>query len=523
MMRSLAWGQLSQTPWDVLVIGGGITGAGVAREAVRCGLRTLLVEQQDFSWGTSSRSSKLVHGGLRYLSQGAFRLTQHALQERERLLLEAPGLVTRQRFHWLHRYRVFPGRWPMAMVLALYDLMAGVKDRGYLSAEATTAVFPGLRAEDLQGASFYTDALTDDARLVLRVLSEGEAEGLVAFNYVRAEGLLRDESGQVVGARLVAASAHLAPLEVRARVVVNATGAWADRLRQPLTGETRIRPLRGSHLVFSAQRLPLSQALIVQHPQDRRVYFIYPWAGRTVVGTTDLDHRDDIDLEAALTVDELNYLLAGVNHEFPDAHLTPADVISTWSGVRPVVRAGRGQDPSQESRAHQVWQDQGLVTVTGGKLTTFRSMAWDVLRAAQPLLGPLTADPSAPVFAPLPDEPCPAGVSRSDHERLGARYGALRGLFYAEMPRSEWHPVADTDTWLAECRWACRHEQVRHLDDLLLRRTRLGLCLPAGGLAALPTLDTLLQETLGWTSAQCAAERSRYETIWQQAYGLPQG
>lgn len=517
--RSEIWSSLPQHLWDVIIIGGGITGAGVAREAVRRGLKTLLIEQTDYSWGTSSRSSKMVHGGLRYIAQGEVRLTWHSLTERERLLREAPGLVERMGYYFAHFRGIFPGRWPFQALVMVYDFLARVRDHRYFPADKFLRLIPGYRRDGLTGASRYTDALTDDSRLVQRVLDEAVADGLTLINYVKATDLVM-AGGRVVGLHLEdrVGGGHAT---VSARTIINATGAWADRLRRKLIDEVRVRPLRGSHLVLPAERLPLTEAVICHHPDDGRVMFIYPWEGRTIVGTTDLDHREDMDIEAVLSNVELRYLLRGANDKFPQAGLTEADIIATFSGVRPVISAGDGSDPSKESRSHRVWDNQGLITVTGGKLTTFRLIALDALALAAPYLGIHVRDDKAPVFvAPQPGQP-PAGMAPDTFARLVARFGIRTRQFLAEMPSAELVPVADTSTLVAELRWACRHEQVVHLDDLLLRRVRLGLLLPQGGLEAVSVLDGILSEELGWSTEKIAAERVRYADIWQRYYHLP--
>ncbi len=526
------------TRWDVVVIGGGITGAGVAREAVRRGLRTLLIDQADYSWGTSSRSSKMVHGGIRYLSQGDIMLTWHSLSERERLLREAPGLVSRMGYHFAHFRRRFPGRWLFQILLTVYDLLARIRDYRYFRSDSFLARFPGHVATDLTGASRYTDAVVDDSRLVLRVLDEADADGLVRINYVQAVEVLRDGQ-RVAGLRLRDVADAMTALpgadgrhplseqggalhEVSAACVINATGAWADRLRGQLVSEVRVRPLRGSHLVFAAERLPVTEALLCHHPVDQRVMFIYPWERRTIVGTTDLDHRDDLNVEAVLDQHEVDYLLAGANARFPQARVSAEDVIATWSGVRPIIAAGDGSDPSKERRSHAVWDNDGLITVTGGKLTTFRLIALDALKAAARHLGRDIRDDGGLVFAPVPEPVWPARIVLADRERLSGRYGRLLADFLAQMPPAEWRPVhPGLGTWLAELRWACRHEQVVHLDDLLLRRVRLGLLLPEGGLDTIAELDAILAEELGWDSERIADERARFRTLWRRYYGLP--
>ncbi|MDF2445467.1 MAG: FAD-dependent oxidoreductase [Moraxellaceae bacterium] len=516
--RDAAWGRVTQEKWDIVVIGGGITGAGVAREAARRGLKTLLVEQRDYAWGTSSRSSKMVHGGLRYIAQGDIRLTWHSLTERERLLNEAPGLVSRMGYWFAHYQRVFPGRFIFGILLMVYDLLAGHRDHRFLRKPEFLKRMPGYRDSGLTGASRYTDALVDDSRLVMRVIDEAQADGTLAMNYVKAESLIMD-NGRVTGVNLLDVNGNRKAV-VHADVVVNATGAWADRLREKLAGEKKVRPQRGSHVVLAPGRLPVSEAVIFMHADDKRPLFIYPWEGRTIVGTTDLDHRDDLDNEATISAAEFDYILRGVNSQFPGEKITRDDVIATWSGVRPIVASGGAVNPSAERRDHIVWDNSGLVTVTGGKLTTFRLIALDVLKAARHYIPTLDAsDTKAPVFRAV--GPVATQYSAADLQRLKGRFGFHTDQFLAEAKPDELVPMPGVETLWAELRWAARHEQVQHLDDLLLRRTRLGLLLPKGGEALFAGIRAICQSELGWDDERWEREAQRYRELWLRHYGLP--
>ena len=376
--------------WDMIIVGGGITGAGVLREAVRRGYKALLLEQKDFAWGTSSRSSKMIHGGLRYLSSGDLGLTKHSLAERERLLREAPGLIDRLGYYFVLRKGGFPGRFVFTVLLKVYDFIAGIKDHKYLSNEQLSEKFKGIRQDELNGACYYTDAVTDDSRLVLRVLQESLAEGGVALNYARVESLMIEDDN-ICGVRLLTedgvVNGEADAIELRAPVVVNATGAWADKLRNQVNDEIRVRPLRGSHLVFPRKKFPIDDVLAFFHPEDNRGVFIYNWEGATVVGTTDIDHGGDLDVEAGITAQEVDYLMDTIKSQFPNIQLTESDAIASFAGVRPVIGSKKSKDPSKERRDHVVWSDLGLITVSGGKLTTFRLIALDVIDMAAPLLG----------------------------------------------------------------------------------------------------------------------------------------
>jgi glycerol-3-phosphate dehydrogenase len=539
--RDTTWSQIDQD-WDIIVIGGGITGAGILREAARLGLKALLVEQRDFAWGTSSRSSKLVHGGLRYLKEGKLRLTRASVRERQRLLAEGPGLIDPLGFLLTTYQGDNPGRWTFRAGLSVYDLMALQWSHRQYSPLELRLLAPHISEDGLEGGLRYGDAQTDDARLVLRVIQEAVAAGSAALNYVCAESLLRDEAGQVVGVRLartdsaaydlrlssgesaVRREGALSVLAVHARVVINATGAWADRLRGQLGEPARIRPLRGSHLIFPAWRLPVAQAVSFLHPVDRRPVFIFPWEGVTLVGTTDVDNDQPLDAEPAISPQEVAYLMAAVEHQFPSLHLSLADVVSTFAGVRPVIGSGE-EDPSKESRDHVVWEEAGLLTVTGGKLTTFRLIALDALRAARHRL-PAMPEPrhDLPVLDSVAERSIGAGANldRAALRRLLGRYGVAAGALVQAAQPGELEPIPGASALWAELRWAARAEAVVHLDDLLLRRVRLGLLLPLGGQALLPRIRAICQAELGWDDATWQAEEDAYLALWRRHYSLPE-
>jgi glycerol-3-phosphate dehydrogenase len=517
-----------QTAWDIVIIGGGITGAGIVLEASRRGLKALLVEQRDFAWGTSSRSSKLVHGGLRYLKEGQLRLTRDSVRERQNLLQQACGLVDPQSFAFADYRGRKPGRWVFQLGLAIYDRLAGrhqkVFGRHYQAADDFLMLAPHIGRDGLQGGLTYLDAKTDDARLVLRVLQEARGLGGVAINYVRAQQLLRAGNaadGAVSGVRL-ADALTADTCDVTAKVVINATGAWADGLRQQQGASPRLRPLRGSHLVLPAWRLPVAQAVSLMHPQDGRPVFVFPWEGATLVGTTDIDHRADLQQEARTTQAEVDYLMAALHFQFPSLQLTRADVIATYAGVRPVIDTGKA-DPSQEGRDHAVWLENGLLTVTGGKLTTFRLIALDALAHVAHLL-PQTSQPThAPeLLATSEVVPTRLDLTTSQRQRLQGHYGPLAASVVAAAQAGELQTIPGTQTLWVELRWAARTEAVEHLEDLLLRRTRLGLLLRGGGTDWLPRIRTICQGELGWSDARWQQEASDYLALWLTHYSLPQ-
>ncbi len=514
--REQTWAELDQ-PWDVVIVGGGITGAGLLREATRAGLRALLVEQRDFAWGTSSRSSKLVHGGLRYLKNVQIRLTLESVRERDRLLHDAPGLVNRLGFVISNQ----PGAWRSSLLfrvgLMVYDVLARRWQHEHLDARRLRWLAPHLGVASA-GGLHYADAQTDDARLVLRVLQEATAAGGSALNYVAASALLR------AGERVVGVVLHdqigERTAEVRAQVVINATGAWADVLRQQIGGATRMRPLRGSHLLFAGWRLPVAQAITFEHPDDGRPVFVLPWEGATIVGTTDCDHSSPLNVEPQISADEAAYLLRAVQTTFPSLNLAASDVISTWSGVRPVVDTG-ASDPSKESRDHVVWLEQGLLTVTGGKLTTFRLIALDALRALRGELPKLRLNKQAPAVDPVDTTQPLAGVPRQLQARLWGRYGRWAAELVAAAQPGELAPIPGTPTLWAELRWAARYEGVQHLDDLLLRRVRIGQTLPHGALEHRVRIRSICQPELGWSDERWLQELSAYRELIERCYSMP--
>jgi len=501
---------------DLVIAGGGVTGAGIFREAVRNGLRCLLVEQKDFAWGTSSRSSKLIHGGLRYLKEAQFKLTLESVKERERLLVEAEGLILPIDFLMPLYEASGPGRAVMAAGLTVYDIIAGKFRHRYLRSGRVQELVPGINTGKLKGAYLFMDAQVDDARLVLRLIGEGIRQGGQAFNYTEALSVLRDEKGAVRGVALRDVATG-ETWEVSAPAVINATGVWAETLHPSPEAHLHLRPLRGSHLVFSRETLPVKHAVSFFHPVDKRPLFIIPWEGVVLLGTTDLDHEGDVNLEPVISDAEAEYLLAALNRVFPHAEVSRDDALSSFAGVRPVLSEGH-KDASRESREHVVWVDRGLVTVTGGKLTTFRKLAWDTLKAAQPFIreDPLTGEGDA-VFSERRGT-TPEGVDKDVYKRLWSRYGkgALTLLSLAVPKGLE--PIGDSPYVWAELAYAAEHEAVHHLEDLLLRRVRIGLVLKNGGLDQMDSIREVVQKPLKWDDERWDREVVEYDRLWKRCY-----
>ncbi len=519
--RDQVWQDL-QKPWDVVVVGGGITGVGVLREAARLGCRALLVEARDFAAGTSSRSSKLVHGGLRYLKNAQVKVTLESVHEREQLLRDGRGLINRLGFLYaIQKGDALPG-WVFGAGLVIYDLLAGQWAHRKYDALDMRELCPPLSAPGLVGGYRYFDAQTDDARLVMRVLHAALGEGAFALNYTRAVGLLRSAAGQACGIQV----ADMTPegggrtAEIQARLVVNAAGPWSDALRSELGKPPRLRALRGSHLVLPAGRLPLTRAVSYLHPRDGRPVFVIPWEGVTLVGTTDVDQGNQLPIDPRPSQDELAYLLQMVTHLFPAQEIGPADIQAVFSGIRAVVNTGKA-NPSKESREHVIWNEDGLLTVSGGKLTTYRLMARAALNEARRLLPALPAPHSSGRFLHGDVQAAQAALAALNPAtalRLAGRYGeAALDLFQAARP-PDLEYVPGTNCLWAELRWAARAEAVVHLDDLLLRRVRLGLLLPGGGLAELEQVRQVVQPELGWDDVRWAAEAGAYTRLWQQTY-----
>ena len=505
---------------DLVIIGGGVTGAGIFYETAHLGLRVVLIEQHDFAWGTSSRSSKLIHGGLRYLKEGHVLLTRDAVKERERLLREAPGLVTPLAFVVpIYKDRA-PGRWTLEAGLSLYDLLAAKRRHRFLKPEEIVAQVPFIERKALIGGFEFWDAQVDDARLVLRLISEGRLAGGHAFNYTAALSIDRDANGPVIGVTLQDVET-LDVRSIRSSAVINATGYWAERLHPQTNLKKRLRPLRGSHLVFPSNVLPVECAVSFMHPRDKRAVFVLPWEGAVLVGTTDLDHQPDLNVEPTISETEADYLMEGVRALFPSLGLSLDQSIASLAGLRSVISGDSNLLPSEESREHDIWTEDGLVTIAGGKLTTYRRVALDALKAAQPFLPKLGRVPAEgsgfDLAEPAPDLP---GLDPVIWERLSGRYGPVALRIVTDIPAADLTYIPGTRTLWAELVYAAGHESVRHLADLLLRRVRIGLLLPEGGKAHLPRIERLCRPALGWSKSRWRREVKQYMTHWQQAHGF---
>jgi len=507
--------------WDIIIVGGGITGAGIFREAVRIGLKVLLLEQKDFAWGTSSRSSKMVHGGLRYLKEGKFMLTRISVKERERLLKEAPGLVSPKEFLVPIYSDHGPGRGAFELGLSIYGLMAYEKQHNYLDTEDFLNLEPMINPENLVGGFQYLDSQVDDARLVLRLINEGIAYGGSAVNYVKVTEVLRDQNGDVAGVSAAESDAG-ASRTFSSKVVINATGPAAEAFHPSPKSNLHLRPLRGSHLIFPTSALPVSRPISFFNPSDNRAIFAAPWEGATLFGTTDIDHDHDLGKEPVTSKEEVVYLMDAMHHFFPSLDISLKDCISTQAGVRPVLSEGK-LEPSKESREDVIWVDKGLVTVTGGKLTTFRKMALDTLKAASHFLSlDLKPNNRSPVFVKVrPEMPAGNKLSPAQWRRLQGRYGEGVKDLIAMCGPEDLTMIPGTPALWAELPFAARYEQVKHLSDLLLRRVRIGLVMPRGGREYLDRIQQLCSTILPWDGARWEAEKRAYLELLHHAHSVP--
>lgn len=523
--REVALHRLQRETFDLLVIGGGITGAGVARDAAMRGLRTALLERADFASGTSSRSSRLVHGGVRYLEHGHLRLVFESSRERRTLLRIAPHLVRPLAFTWPVYRGARISRLKLSAGLALYDalsLFRNVSRHDRLSARGVMEAEPLLRREALKGGARYFDASTDDARLTLANVMAARDAGAVVLNHAPVAAFSR-EQGRVTGVELLDA-AGLESVAVRARVVVNATGPWSDEIRrlESPEGAPTIRGAKGAHIAVPRSRVGNRDALALLHPTDGRVLFVLPAGEHAIVGTTEtLSLAGPSQVRASR--DDVRYLLAAANHFFPAAALGERDVVAAWAGIRPLAAILTGEDTRTASREHAIAAGPGgVVHVTGGKLTTYRSMAEEIVDDVVRRLGSPLVRPCATATRPLPGGELTLPMVREQargiadpqlRDRLTASYGTRWAAVWAlaerdgrlRLPVSDDHPFIG-----AEYVHAAAAEMAESLGDLLIRRTPAAFesADHAAGLA--PAVARLVAPVLAWDEARIQHELRAY-------------
>jgi glycerol-3-phosphate dehydrogenase len=533
--------RLTRTAFDVVVVGGGITGAGCALDAASRGLRTALIERDDFASGTSSRSSKMIHGGLRYLQQGEVRLVYEALHERSRLMANAPHLVKVLPFLLpvlKGRDGVVPPKLARALGSALwaYDLTGGARIgrlHKRLSAEETLAHMPTLRRDRLASSYVYYDARADDARLTLTLARTAVLDhGAVIANGTTVVGITKGPDGRITG---VTAEAGGHRFEISATAVVNATGVWSDDVRALDEGDNphSIRPAKGIHLSVPWSLIRNDIAAVLPVPRDRRSIFVVPWGSHTYAGTTDTDYDGPID-DPQCTPEDVEYILRTLSSSL-DVTISPDDVTGTWAGLRPLVQepasttsavaSGRTADLSRRHRV-QV-SASGLVTITGGKLTTYREMAedtidrvlagtsgtgrWRTARRSRTRRLPLRG---AQGYQELRDATrvspaVPDAVAAHLVDRYGGEAHTLVAMVERDRSLGE-ALVAGLPYIKAEAVYAARYEMARNLDDILSRRTRARLLARDASARAAPEVAALVADDLGWDRDDQAEQVAEY-------------
>lgn len=543
--RERTWRHIQEERFDAVVLGGGITGAGILRDAAIRGLKVALFERDDFASGTSSRSSKLVHGGLRYLEMFNLSLVFESTHERARLMRLSRNLVRPLPF-LLPVYRSSRnGLFKITAGMWLYDLLASFRNyrmHRVLRSRSVLAREPALRDEGLRGGVLYYDAMTDDARLTLETILDGVEAGGVAMNRAEVTGIA------LAGGRLrsVAVTDRLTgrEAEVATGCLICAAGPWTEsvlaRLGVAETGP-RLRPTKGAHIVLPHETLPISHAVVMSSPVDGRVMFAIPWRGTTVIGTTDTDHSpaaEDATDRVFANRQDVEYLLASVHHYFPGVRVGLDDVVGTWAGLRPLIAPpseGAGSvGPSQVSREHEITVDpRGVVTVAGGKLTTYRLMAAETLARARPFLPdaararPRTGRTPLPYSRTLRDDAAVEGLASEVMRR------------FPLTPESAWHLVfnygsnvleslqdfANDDPSLLdpllpglpvlrlEAVHAARHEMALTLEDVLCRRTPLFFLDREQGIAAARDAADLMGAVLGWDRERRDQEVARVASL----------
>ncbi len=530
--RARSLERLSREVFDLLVVGGGITGAGVAREAALTGLSLALVEARDFAAGTSSRSSKLIHGGLRYLEQGELSLVREAATERKSLRRIAPHLIVVAPMLVPVYGRTAAGLYKLRAGLTLYDRLAGVpaeERHRILSAEEAVASEPLLARGRLQGAALYPEYVTDDARLVLDTLKSAHLAGAAVVNYARVTALGAADGLRTIGLRDEESGCELT---ARARVVVNAAGPWVDALRaldEP-DARPRLHLSKGIHLVFRARDLPLRQS-VVMPALDGRPIFTVPRGPFVYLGTTDTSYAGPLD-EPLVSAEDAHYLLTAMRRTLPSVAIGPREVVGTWAGLRPLVRQ-EGKPPSEISRRDEITvSTSGLVTIAGGKLTTYRRMAERVLKSAARLLGRAVA-PAGTAQRRLPGGDLGPGqdvdaylssrvaervmqwVPRDAMERLLATHGsdAPEILALVTDPASL-RPLAEgVPLSAAEVRHAVRHEMARTVVDVLERRSPLSIFATESAREVAPAVADLMAGELGWSAERRAVELTAFDRL----------
>jgi glycerol-3-phosphate dehydrogenase len=530
--------------FDVLIIGGGITGAGLALDAAARGLKTALVEKRDFAAGTSSRSTKLIHGGLRYLEQFDVALVREALLERSVLARIAPHQTEAFPFVipiYADRRRNYDHPLIMRAGLFLYDLLAGRQNfakHRRLSREEALNLAPQLDPNGLKGAFLYYDALTNDSRLVIEIIKAAHQQGAAIANYTTVESYLRDHDGKITGARVVDELSG-ERIELRAQVTINATGVWLEDMIRLDGGSAeglkkKLRPAKGIHLTIAANRLRVDAAWLIPSLTGHRFYFVVPWEGRVNIGTTDTDYSGGKDFPQAEHY-EVAEILNAINSYFPEANLDTSDVISAWAGLRPLISDANAKDTTKVSRKEEMIETaDGLISIGGGKLTTYRAMAEHGIDLVLKRLGK-SADNRTTKDIPISGGEMsrveleqtakqiaahynlPNSLTRHLVFSYGSNFDALVRLMLDDERLRE-PLVAGLPHVKAELVYAARHEMAVSLTDALTRRTRLAMLAGAASLEIAPVAAELMADELGWDEAERARQLESFAAEFAREY-----
>ncbi len=526
--RAELWSRLDDESFDVLVIGGGINGAGIARDAALRGLKTALVEKGDFGSGTSFRSSKLIHGGLRYLETYQFGLVRESTAERAVQMRMAPHLARPLPFMF-PVYKEDPhGLLFMDMGLWLYDALAlfrvpkihrAMRENGVLARE------PELKKEGLVGGLHYYDCSTDDGRLTLENILDAISLGAVCVNHASVDSLIKSTDGKRIIGAGVTDGVSGKSVEVRARMVIVATGAWTDSFLS-LAGENRpplVRATRGSHVVVPRAKLPVKNAVAMLSPADNRPLFVIPWGDHTYVGTTDVEHSEGPDC-VFIHRDEVDYIMEAIKRYFPGLDISENDVTGTWSGLRPLVDEPDVATSSKISREHEIiGGEDGLLILVGGKLTTYRLMARQTLDRALHILSAGPDSLESVRKCATKNRPLPGGVGLSrgqldvmrtevsdkhavsgeTAEHLLSVYGSRVDAVLSECGKDDIRPLCPGLHHVrAEVDFAVRYEMAATLEDVMIRRTLIGLKEAENSLKIAGSVAAGMAEILNWDEAE---------------------
>lgn len=544
--RAQSIAQMKVETFDILIIGGGITGAGLALDAAARGLKTALIEKRDFAAGTSSRSTKLIHGGLRYLEHYDFGLVREGLKERAELLKLAPHLDDPLEFVipiYADRRRNYDHPLLVRAGLFLYDLLAGKYNIGRhrrISQAEALRLAPQLDPRGLKGALVYYDGRTNDSRLVIEIIKTAHAHDAAIANYVRFASFRKDAQGKICGAQ-VSDELTEESFDIKARVVINATGVWMNDVRS-LSGDLsdddkQLRPSKGIHLTVSAERLNVTTAWLIPAIGEKRFYFVVPWEGRVNIGTTDTDYSGDKDAPGAVAAEVTNILQA-VNAYFPSAQLETSDVISAWAGLRPLISSGNTkQSTTAVSRKEEIFTDRdGLISLAGGKLTTYRLMAErGIDLAAQQLRdrfglqvnsvstkqiilsggGIKRVDLEAQTHKIARAENVSIETARHLLHNYGTNAEHILELTHEDEALKQ-PLLADLPNITAEVIYAVRAESALTIADVLTRRTRIAML--GAALDCVETVADLMAREWSWTETQKAQQIADFKAEYESEY-----